>query len=81
MSRGRSRNKNQFSARTSGPGAGSRGHDYDPTRRFGDTVKVVKVPYATSNSGVSMSAPITILRAPWETNEIAPAGGVQDESS
>lgn len=28
--------------------------------------KVVHVPYATSNSGVNLTAPITLPRAPWE---------------
>lgn len=29
-------------------------------------VKTVKVPYPTSNSGVALSMPVTLTRAPWE---------------
>lgn len=60
------------------PGPAFRAAGYNPTDRFGDRVKVVEIPYASGNSAVDARAPVTIQRAPWE---IAPAGGVQEESS
>ena len=42
---------------------------YEPTEIKGRPVKVVAVPYATSNSGVALFAPVTISRAPWDDDE------------
>ena len=31
--------------------------------------KTVQVPYPTSNSGVALTAPVTLKKAPWEKGE------------
>lgn len=49
-----------------GPGAGHRKRTQPKDTIGGVAVHVVEVPYPTGNSGVPLSAPVTMPKAPWE---------------
>jgi len=52
-----------------GPGPGNRGPGSPSGKRAGVAVRTIEVPYATSNSGVDMTAPVTVRVAPWDKED------------
>ena len=52
-----------------GPGRRKAKEGPQPTERAGREVKTVEVPYPTSNSGVPLTAPVSVAKAPWDEEE------------